>query len=226
MTRFIWTSCIVVLLHTLTGCTCCNTNCGSQGYSNCLPCNNGCGGTSGGSMLGGGMMSGGGDCCGDGNDFSLPPSPYANQQLSQMGQQRTRMRQRTVGPIYSNAPSANMSTQMDNGSMYESFGSEVMPDAGMQAVPNDSGWQPKSATPMPNPAPVPETGPSAYSTPSAIPTMSASQIQVPAPPVIYNNSPQVQSNIVGPDMGQTPPPLPEPISRMGYRRLAPIQRAF
>lgn len=223
MKRIILSSCMLVLLHALTGCcSCCDMNRGAQCYSNCVPCNNGC--TTGGGPLLGGLMSGGG-CCGDSMDYSLPPSPYATQQFASPNQrfrQHIRIRQRSVGPAYSTAPIVDMGTE----GMYESFGSEVVPDMGtQQSMPSDSGWQPKSASPMPAPPAVPDPGPSAYSTPSPIPAISASQGQVPPPP---GSSGAVQSsnNLVGPDMGPTPAPVPEPVSQMGYRRQVPIQRAF
>jgi hypothetical protein len=231
MKRIILSSCMVVLLHALTGCcSCCDMNRGAQCYSNCVPCNNGCS-TGGGPLLGGlmsgGLMSGGG-CCGDSMDYSLPPSPYATQQFASPNQrfsQHVRIRQRSGGPAYSTAPYVDMGNGT-NGGMYESFGSEVVPDMGTpSSMPTDSGWQPKSANPMPAPSAVPDPGPNAYYTPSPIPAISASQGQVPPPPGSPSPA-QPSNNLVGPDMGPTPAPAPAPVSQMGYRRQVPIQRAF
>lgn len=214
MKRAFLTSCLLVLIHALTGCcSCCDMNRGAQSYSNCGPCHSGC-------NMGGGSMSGGG-CCGDAMDTSLPPSPYATQQSASSNQQfrqRVHIRQRYAGPANSSAPYVDMG----NGGMYESFGSEVVPEMGTpQSMPSDSGWQPKSANPMPTPPAVPDPGPQAYSTPSPFPAISASQIQLPPPPVA-SDAVQSSNNLVGPDMGTTP----APISQMGFGPQLPIQRAF
>ncbi|MDB5391942.1 MAG: hypothetical protein JWM11_7588 [Planctomycetaceae bacterium] len=215
MKRIAWTSCVIVLLQALTGCcSCCDMNRSSQCYSNCLPANAG--------------MAASGGCCGNDAEYGLPPSPYANSQvIYSQGGPRIRGQRRGLPPVYSTDPYVDMGTTVGDGSMYENFGGEVITDGAMQqSVPTDSGWQPKPASPMPAPPMPPmstDSGPSANSVPQPIPAISTSQ--VPGPPS-SNGIPQTSSNFNGPNMGPTPPPIPDPVSQMGYRRPAPIQRAF
>jgi hypothetical protein len=208
MKRIAWASCVIAVLQALTGCcSCCDMNRGAQCYSNCLPANNG--------------------CCGNNNDFALPPSPYGYQQ----GGMRMRGQRRNLPPMYSTDPYVDMGTQAGDGSMYESFdGNAVQGNMLPQGTSSDSGWQPKPAGPMPTAPSVPATpdaGPSAlYSVPQPIPAISSAPGQVPGPPNMSNVPRTTNSSLSGPDMGPTPPPAPDPVSQMGYRTQAPIQRAF
>jgi len=243
MKRIALTSCLIGLLQALTGCcSCCQMSqvspCYSDCYSSCVPENAGYAVNEG--------------CCGEDASFALPPSPYAT-----YGQRGTvRMRSRSRGAVsgygvYSADPYLqNGVPQVDDGSMYESFGSEVSSDPALQGevmqgdvysggvyqgetiqgngmpapVPGDTGWQPVPAGSMPSPAPVPDSGPTTFSTPTPIPKISTAPGTIPGPPSI--SFPRTTNSVSGPNMSPMPPAIPDNVSQMGYRRQLPIQRAF